>query len=86
MNKTGNVRTYDVTIRRVRVSIVVVKEQIRIKYPECVPVFLPKLSGKQIAYFLRHITLLSVVCLARSIFLNYLLNGTILKKNEHGVF
>jgi len=53
---------------------------------KCVSVFLPKLSGKQIAYFLRHITLLSVVCLARSIFLNYLLNGTILKKNEHGVF
>jgi hypothetical protein len=52
--------TYNVTFRRVRVTIVAVQKAISITYSECVPVALPIRHAKR----MRRIILSSVACLA----------------------
>jgi hypothetical protein len=54
---------YNVTLRRIHVTIVAVEKAISIKYSECVTVLLPWLSGIQIISFLCHI-LSPVACLS----------------------
>ena len=57
--------TYNWAYTRVRITTAtVVKQSITITYSECASVFLPYLSGKQIASFLRHMILSSVPFLA----------------------
>ena len=60
-HQQDRLRTYNVTIRRVRVAIVAVEKRLSITYSEHVSVAL----GIQHAKRLRHIILSSVACQAR---------------------
>jgi hypothetical protein len=59
VNKTGNLRTYNVTLRRVRVTIVAMEKQY-VTYSECVSVPFTIQHGKRI----HHVPLSSVASLA----------------------
>jgi len=64
MFKQGRQCTYNVTLRRVRATIVAVKKAISITYSECVSLAL----GIQHATRMRHIILSSVACPALQYF------------------
>ena len=76
-NKRGNVQcTHNVTLRRVRVTIVVVVKAVRITESEYASVALVLQHAKR----MRRIIYSSVACLVLPFFLRYLINDTIFWK------
>jgi hypothetical protein len=67
--------TCNVTLRRVRATVVVVEKQC-VTYSECVLVDLVIHHANH----MRHIVLPSLVCLALQNFTHYLINGTVFEK------
>jgi hypothetical protein len=69
---------YNVTLRRVRVTIIAVEKAISIAYSECMSIALVIQHAKRT----RRIILLSVAWLALPYFSTYLINDTIFRKQS----